>query len=87
MLLFQRVRDGGVVGVVSAGWAARVSLLQRSAGQDCWDSLIQIPQPERPTSGHVSILCRYLVQHLGGSAGTAITRVKRIRKSLVILFG
>lgn len=87
MLLFQRVRNGGVVGEVPAGWAARVSLLQRSAGQDCWDSLIQIPQPERPTSGHVSILCRYLVQHLGGSAGTAITRVKRIRKSLVILFG
>ena len=79
---------GGLVSELSACWVGGSrEPPSASAGQDRWDSLIQIPQPERPTSGHVSIFYRHPVQHFGGSAGTAVTRVKRVRKSLVIFFG
>lgn len=58
-MLFQRVRNGGgpgrkdsaphrgwLVSEVPAGWAARVSLLQRSVSQGRWGGLSEVLQPQ-----------------------------------------
>lgn len=83
---FRLCDSGRAVRCSSAGRVVQTFWV-RSAGKDGWDRLVQIPRPERPTSSHISVLYRHPVQHLGGSAGTAVTRIERVWKFLIVLFG